>query len=321
MRALITGIGGFAGSHLAEHLVAEGWQVCGTMLPGKDKPLPEDLARTCTLVPCDITQPGSIEPLLSDEAPEVIFHLAAQSSVSASWDAVEETFQVNVMGTLSLLEAVRHTAPGTRVVLVSSCEAYGASLAHGPATEETPLEPLTPYAASKACTDWVGSHYASSLGLDIRRMRPFNHIGPRQQLPFVAPSFARQIALIEADLQAPVLRTGNLEARRDLTDVRDVVRAYRLVAIKGKPGAVYNACSGQARSIGELLEGLLKQATVSIEVRRDPTLLRPLDLPLMTGDASRLREATDWAPTIGWERTLADLLDCWRKAVTQDPEV
>ncbi|MDV2503960.1 MAG: GDP-mannose 4,6-dehydratase [bacterium] len=320
MRALITGIGGFAGSHLAEHLVAEGWQVCGTMLPGKDKPLPGELARACTLTPCDITQPGSIEPILSEAEPEVIFHLAAQSSVAASWESVEETFQVNVMGTLALLEAVRHTAPGTQVVLISSCEAYGASLAHGPASEEVPLEPLTPYAASKACTDWVAGQYVSSLGLDIRRVRPFNHIGSRQQPPFVAASFAKQIAEIEASLQEPVLRVGSLEVRRDFTDVRDVVHAYRLVAIKGKPGSVYNVCSGQARSIGELLEGLLDHATVSIKVARDPALLRPVDLPIMVGDASRLREETGWGPIISWEQTLVDLLDYWRKAITQDPD-
>lgn len=320
MRALITGIGGFAGSHLAEHLLAEAWQVCGTMLPAKDRPLPGDLARACTLIPCDITVPGSIGQVLSDTAPEIIFHLAAQSSVAASWDALEETFQVNVMGTLGLLEAVRQTAPGTRVVLVSSCEAYGASLAHGPASEETPLEPLTPYAASKACIDWVGAQYASSLGLDILRVRPFNHIGPRQQPPFVAASFAKQIAAIEAGLLDPVLRTGNLEAHRDFTDVRDVVRAYRLIAIKGKPGAVYNVCAGQARSISELLNGLLDLATTSIKLRSDPTLLRPLDLPVIVGDASCLREETGWAITIGWEETLVDVLDFWRTSISQDPE-
>ena len=320
MRALITGMGGFAGSHLAEHLLADGWQVCGTRLPGADKHLPEELTRSCEVVACDITQPGSIEQVIADAPPEVIFHLAAQSSVVASWEAVEETFRVNVMGTLALLEAVRCTAPTTRVVLISSGELYGASLAHGPASEETPLMPLTPYAASKACIDWVAGHFVAKLGLDIRRVRPFNHIGPRQQPPFVAASFAKQIALIEAGLQGPVLRVGNLEARRDFTDVRDMVRAYSLVAAKGKPGSVYNACSGQARSIGELLEGLLDHSTVSIEVSRDPALLREVDLPIMSGDATRLHEETGWAPAIGWEQTLRDLLDYWRKVIANEQE-
>ncbi|MFQ6672256.1 MAG: GDP-mannose 4,6-dehydratase [Candidatus Tectimicrobiota bacterium] len=321
MRALITGMGGFAGSHLAEHLLGEGWEVCGTTLPIKDPALPEALTCACEVVACDITEPGAIAQVVAEAAPEVIFHLAAQSSVSVSWESVEETFQVNVMGTLALIEAVRAAGRAAQVVLISSGEAYGASLAEGPATEEAPLKPLTPYAASKASTDWVASHYASLYELDVRRVRPFNHIGPRQQPPFVAASFAKQIASIEAGLQPPVLQAGNLEVRRDFTDVRDMVRAYRLVATQGRAGAVYNACSGVARSIGELLDGLLARATVSIEVHQDPALLRPVDLPVMVGDASRLKGETGWAPAIGWEQTLADLLDYWRKGITEEPVV
>lgn len=317
MRALITGMGGFAGGHLAEHLLAEGWQVFGTILRGEEKGLPAELSGSCELIPCDIAEPGAAERAVSQARPEAIFHLAAQSSVARSWEAPEATFRVNVMGSLALLEAARTAAPGARVVFVSSCEVYGESFSAGPVTEESPVRPTTPYAASKACADWIAGHLAPSYGLDVRRVRPFNHTGPRQRPSFVAASFARQIAGIEAGRGEPRLRVGNLEARRDFSDVRDMVRAYKLIATKDEPGGLYNACSGKVRSIGELLEGLLARSTVPIEVEMDPQLLRAADIPVMAGDSSRLREETGWAPSISWDQTLDDLMAYWREALAQ----
>lgn len=318
MKALITGMGGFAGGHLAEYLLAEGWQVAGTVLPGEAPALPEVVASSCGVLTCDITKPGAVEELLSGAEPQVVFHLAAQSSVAASWKEVEATFEVNVMGTLALLEAVRRTLPSVRVVLISSAEVYGESFNEGVVSEDTPLRPVTPYASSKACSDWVAGQFAHHFGLDIRRIRPFSHTGPRQKPLFAAPSFARQIAAIEAGLQEPVIRVGNLDARRDFTDVRDMVRAYGLVVTQGEPGSVYNACSGRTMGLGDVLEGLLGRTSAPIDVKTDPSLLRAADLPVMAGDATRLNEATGWKPAISWEQTLDDLLSYWRHTVTHE---
>ena len=208
MRALITGMGGFAGGHLAEHLLAEGWEVCGTVLTGEESGLPEVVAASCKALLCDITDSGSVQKLVGDIQPEALFHLAAQSSVAASWDAPEQTFQINLMGSLAVLEAVRREAPEARVLLVSSGEVYGESFASGPATEDTPLHPATPYAASKACADWVSGQFAESYGLDVRRVRPFNHTGPRQRPVFATSSFARQIAVMEAGQRSPCSVSG-----------------------------------------------------------------------------------------------------------------
>jgi GDP-4-dehydro-6-deoxy-D-mannose reductase len=305
-------MGGFAGSHLAEHLLAEGWQVCGTILEGEEEELPERLALSCEIIPCDIVEHGALERAVSKARPEVIFHLAARSSVSASWESPEATFQVNVMGSLALLEAIGKKAPGARVVFISSGEVYGESFSSGPALEDTPLRPLTPYAASKACADWIAGGLAPQYGIDVRRVRPFNHTGPRQKPFFVASSLARQIAFIEAGSNEPLLRVGNLEARRDFTDVRDMTRGYKLIGTKGEPGAVYNACSGKVISMGELLESLLVRTSVPIEIEKDPKLLRSADIPEMAGDATRLREVTGWEPAISWDQTLDDLLNYWR---------
>lgn len=320
MRTLITGMGGFAGGHLAENLLAEGWEVFGTVLPGEEAGLPETVAASCKALHCDITDGASVRKLIGDVQPEALFHLAAQSSVASSWEDPERTFQVNLMGSLAVLEAVRQKAPGARVLLVSSAEVYGESLASGPATEETPLRPTTPYAASKACADLVSGQLGASYGLDVRRARPFNHTGPRQRPVFATSSFARQIAAIEAGHEEPVLRVGNLEAKRDFSDVRDIARAYRLIATKKTQGGLYNVCSGQVASVGEVLEALLARSNTDIEVQQDPDLFRPADIPVMSGDASRLREETGWKPEISWGRTLDDLLSYWRNAVAHGPD-
>lgn len=318
MRALITGMGGFAGGYLAEHLLAEGWQVCGTILEGEERELPETVALSCQAILCDITERGTFEEIIEQAAPEVIFHLAARSSVAASWEEPEATFQVNVMGSLAVLEAVRRKASRARVLLVGSGEVYGESFTAGPASEDTPLRPISPYASSKACTDWVAKQFASHYSIDVRLVRPFNHTGPRQKPFFATPSFAKQIASIEAGLQEPIINVGNLEVRRDFTDVRDMVKAYRLIISQGEPGEVYNACSGRVLRIDEVLEGLLARSSVPIEVRSDPKLFRSADLPLIAGDSSRLREATGWAPSISWDQTLDDLLAYWRTAVSHE---
>lgn len=318
MRVLITGLAGFAGSHLAEELLAQGWEVWGTVHSRKDRDLPKQVVGSCKLLTCNITEPGAVRDVLGEARPEVVFHLAAQSSVATSWEAVEETFRVNVMGGLALFEAVRSMAPRACLLVVSSSDVYGESLATGPATEETPLRPVTPYGASKASLDWLAHLYGRRFGLDVRLVRPFSHTGPRQRPAFAPASFARQIALIEAGLQEPCLRVGELALKRDYTDVRDMVRAYRLIVARGSPGGVYNACSGRVVSIGQILEELLSRSLASIQVVRDPVLLRPVEIPLMSGDASRLRRDTGWLPEIPWERTLDDLLSYWREKVKSE---
>jgi GDP-4-dehydro-6-deoxy-D-mannose reductase len=320
VRALITGMGGFVGGYLAEHLLAEGWQVNGTILKGEERELPETVALSCKAILCDITEPGAFDKVIEQTAPEVIFHLAAFSSVAASWEEPEATFQVNVLGTLAVINAVRQKAPSARVLLVGSGEVYGESFSAGPASEDTPLRPLSPYATSKACSDWLAEQYAFRYGIDVRRVRPFNHIGPRQKPFFVTPSFAKQIASIEAGLREPTMSVGNLEVLRDFTDVRDMVKAYRLAATQGVPGAVYNVCSGHVLKIEEVLEGLLARSSISIEVHVDPKLFRSADIPIMSGDSSRLMEATGWAPSISWDQTLDDLLAYWRTVIAHEPD-
>lgn len=316
MRVLITGLTGFAGSHLAELALAEGAaEVHGTVLPGS--PPPRDLAGLLDRVrlhPCDLTEPGAVARVLGEVRPERVFHLAGMSVVGSSWANRAEVLRVNVEATFHLLEALRE-APAP-CLLVSSAEVYGlVDEPSQPIPETAPLRPVSPYALSKACQELYATYYALAERLPLVTVRAFNHIGPRQGPGFVSADLARQVALIEAGRVLPVLAVGNVSARRDFTDVRDMVRAYWLALEKGLPGEVYNAASGTAVSIREVIEIFRGLAGVPFEVREDPSRFRPVDLPLLLGDAGKLRAATGWAPAIPLRTSLADTLADWRRRV------
>jgi len=265
----------------------------------------------------DVTQPEAVRQVVAEAQPDLVIHLAAQSSVSASWKDPSGTLRVNAGGTIHLLEALRSEQLTPRVVLVGSGEQYGMVRPEdNPIREECPFRPANPYAASKAAQDLYGYQYFVAYGLPILRARPFNHFGPRQTSTFVIANFARQIALIEAEKAEPVLSVGNLQARRDFLPVEDVVAAYLAIAEQGRPGEAYNIGSGQARSIRAMLDLLLTFARRSIQLREDPARLRPVDVPLLEADTSRLRADTNWRPAVQFESALQRTLDYWRTMVT-----
>jgi GDP-4-dehydro-6-deoxy-D-mannose reductase len=320
-RILITGCTGFVGGYLveqcrirypqAELFGLSGHPALRTATPGMSD---------VKLLVADITQPEDIRQAVAQAQPDLIIHLAAQSSVSASWKDPFGTLKVNAGGTIHLLEALRFEQLAPRIVLVGSGEQYGMVRPEdNPIREECPFRPANPYAVSKAVQDLYGYQYFVAYGLPILRARPFNHFGPRQTSTFVVANFARQIALIEAESPAePVLFVGNLQARRDFLPVEDVVAAYLAVAEQGQPGEAYNIGSGQARSIKAILDLLLTFARTSIQLREDPTRLRPVDVPLLEADSSRLRADTNWKPAVPFEFALQRTLDYWRTIVTSE---
>lgn len=316
MRCLITGITGFAGSHLAENLLSRGVIVYGTFRWRSRLDNVRHLLNRVNLIECDLKDRSSVDRVIESVQPDRIYHLAAQSFVPTSWNAPAETFTINVVGQINLLEAVRRLELTTRIQIACSSEEYG--LVHEdeiPIGEDNPLRPLSPYAVSKVAQDLLGFQYHRSYGLFVVRTRAFNHTGPRRGEVFVTSNLSRQVAEIEAGLREPVLRVGNLDARRDFTDVRDVVNAYWLALESGEPGEVYNICSGRAYSIREVVEILKDLSRVSFSVEQDPDRLRPSDVPVLLGDAGRFKACTRWEPQIKFETTLADLLAYWRERV------
>jgi len=315
LKALVTGISGFVGSHLAEYLLAHtDWQVAGTVY-GPYHNI-QGLCGRLELYPAELSRLPVVEFVLDQACPDVIFHLAAMAVTGRSWRDPAMTLQINVGMQANILQAIVNLGLGCRVVVIGSGEEYGAALASDrPIDEGTAFRPLNPYAVSKVAQDLLGLQYHLSHGLDTVRVRPFNHIGPRQGLGFVVPDFASQVARIEAGLQDPVLRVGNLEAQRDFTDVRDVVRAYYLLACQGCSGEVYNVGSGRAHAIREILDCFLARSIVPIQVEPDPERLRPSDIPRVVCDYGRLESCTGWQPTIAFEQSLADVLDDWRTRV------
>ncbi|MCU0508854.1 MAG: GDP-mannose 4,6-dehydratase [Anaerolineae bacterium] len=317
MRALITGISGFVGSHLAEHLLASGdWTVSGTVYG--DASNLAHLRDRLTLYEGELSRPERVREIVEDSGPDAIFHLAAQPIPSVSRKDPWGTLENNIRLQLNILEAAAQVAPQATVLVIGSSEEYGHVRPDDlPVTEDTPLRPTSPYAVSKIAQDYLGLQYHLSHGVRAIRMRPFNHIGPRQRRGFVAPDFASQVAEIEAGLRAPVMLVGQLDVARDFSDVRDIVRGYTLAALRGEPGEVYNIGACEARSVRELLEALLRNAKVPIEVRQDPQRMRPVDVPVIVGDCSKLRRATGWEPRIPFEQTVGDVLDDWRNQVAQ----
>jgi len=313
-KVLVTGVTGFAGSHLVDYMLERGdCQIFGIQRWRSRTENIEHFVDRITLLECDLRDATSTRDTIEKVTPDWIFHLAAQSFVPTSWIAPTESLTTNVLAQVNLFEAVRHLGLKCRIQLACSSEEYG--LVHPdeiPIRETNPLRPLSPYAVSKVTQDLLGYQYWMSWKVDSVRTRGFNHEGPRRGPVFVASDFAKQIADIEKKRRPPVLYVGNLEARRDFTDVRDMVRAYWLALEKCAPGEVYNIASGRAWRIKDVLDHLLGLSRVKIEVKQDPARLRPSDVPVLIGDATRFSSATGWKPTIPFERTLADMLEYWR---------
>lgn len=316
MRALITGTAGFAGSHLAEHLLAQGLEVVGLVRPSDSLSHLSSIARQVRLLQSDLLDREGMMVAVREAAPDLVFHLAAQAAVSLSWQDAAATLSTNVLGQLNLFEAIIAAGISPRILVVGSDEEYGLLREDElPATEQSPLRPINPYGVSKVAQDLMGYQYFVSHRLPVVRVRPFLHIGPRQAETFVTASFAKQIAQAEAGQQPPVIEVGNLEVGRDFSDVRDIVGGYFLALTQGEPGEVYNLASGQPTAIGRLLELLVAQARVSLQVKPDPARFRPAEVPMRFGDCSKIRAATGWQPQIPLEKSLADVLQYWRHQV------
>lgn len=317
MRILVTGVTGFAGGHLAEALLVQGQhRLAGLARRAAWPDAWNHLAAQVELHECDVGDGQRVETILRAVQPERIYHLAGYPHVGRSFQEPEAAWQGNLTATRSLYDAVLRWGGRPRILFVGSGLVYGDSTAgeHG-CTEMDILRPDNPYAASKAAADLTSYQYTRSAKLDIVRVRPFNHIGPRQSPQFAVSSFARQLAAIERRRQAPVLETGNLRPRRDLTDVRDVVAAYMLLMEQGQIGEVYNVASGQSYSMETVLERLIAMAGVEVEVRQKGHLLRETDAANVRADAQKLRRESGWAPRFPLDQTLIDLLTYWRKQV------
>jgi GDP-4-dehydro-6-deoxy-D-mannose reductase len=309
---LITGAGGFVGRHLIAELESEtDWAIIGLQTKAST---PGTRAR---MLSCDLRDADLVARVIDRYRPDVIIHLAAQSYVPKAFASPADTIVNNISSQVHVLEACRAVEIDPIVLVIGSSEEYGSAPPEDmPLTEDQPFRPANPYAVSKIAQDMLGLQYWLSYGMKIIRLRPFNHIGPGQSDRFVVSNFARQVAEVELGLAEPVVLTGNLSARRDFLDVRDVARAYRMTVDRGQPGEVYNLASGTPVQVGELLESLTSMATVSIAIRHDPARMRPSDTPLLYGDATRLRRATGWAPRIQIKQSLRDTLDYWRNQLS-----
>lgn len=292
MLAYVTGGAGFVGRWLREHL-----EHCGDEVVLVDREV-------------DVTDGEAVRKSVTSVQPDVVYHLAGLAHVGRSFEDPAATYRVNAIGSLNVLEAAAACAASPRVLLVSSAEVYG-SAGGEPVDEEAPLRPTSPYAASKLGAEFIGLQHWLGQGLPVVRVRPFNHVGPGQSADFVVPALAKRIVAAERSGGGTV-PIGNLEAKRDFTDVRDVVRAYRLLVERGKEGDVYNMASGRALSIREVASMLVALAETSVELVVDPALVRPVDVPVFVGDARKLVTATGWAPEVPLERTLTDVLAYWR---------
>jgi GDP-4-dehydro-6-deoxy-D-mannose reductase len=305
---LVTGATGFAGSHLVDLLIARESRVAAWSNPGGAAGRASDPKIVWQAV--NLLDPGAVRDAIVQLKPSVVYHCAGAADVGTSWLDPVTPLAVNALGTHHLLEAVRLAGLDTTVVLTGSAAVYRAS--DEPLDEQSPIGPASPYGVSKLAQEMLGGRETS---FPVVLTRPFNHAGPRQSSAYVTSSFARQIAEIEAGIADPVLSVGNLDARRDITDVRDTVRAYRLLGERGNPGRPYNVCRGQAYRIGDLLEMLLAHARTPVTVASDPARVRPSDHPLILGNPARVSTEVGWHATIPIEDTLTDLLDYWRARV------
>lgn len=320
-KVLITGITGFVGSHLAEYCLSkDDIQVYGTILShhlGDELQRIESVKDRVTLFECDINNRIAVQRVISQVQPDIIFHLAAQSFVPTSWQSPEDTLVNNIIGELNIFETVRQLQINPVIQVACSSEEYG--LVHEnelPIKETNPLRPLSPYAVSKVSQDTLALQYHHSYGLKTVITRAFNHEGPRRGEQFVTSDFAKQVARIEKGLQEPLMRVGNLTAKRDYTDVRDMVHAYWLAAERCSYGEPYNICSGKSWAIQSVLDTLLSLSSrKDIKVEQDPKRMRPSDVQVLQGDCSKFKEKTGWEPKIPFEKTLEDTLNYWRERV------
>ncbi len=314
MRALITGIGGFVGRHLRQHLEEQGDSVCGLGRPADSR----DMA-TVRVFAADLSDRGAIDRIVREAEPEAVYHLAAQSSPAESLSDPWATIGNNLLAQINLFEALLAANLRPRVLVIGSSDEYGrVDPADVPTHEGVALRPLTPYAVSKVGQDVMGFQYFAQHGLPVVRVRPFNHTGPGHDARFVIPSLARQLAQIETGQREPVLHVGNLNVERDFTDARDMVRAYRLALVAGVPGDVYNLGRGRSVRIADMVEELISMCRVPVQTRVDPALLRPTDIPRQEADTRKFTALTGWQPRIPWHTTLSDTLDYWRSRVSKE---
>jgi GDP-4-dehydro-6-deoxy-D-mannose reductase len=316
MTALITGIGGFVGRHLLAHLQTEGDRVVGL---GRAR----DLVGLADVHICqaDLSDRTVLEQFVRETQPDAVYHLAAQSSPTESLADPWATISNNLLGQINLFEALLSAGLRPRVLVVGSSDEYGSVKPDDvPTNESVPLRPTTPYAVSKVGQDMMGFQYFAQHGLPVVRVRPFNHTGPGHDARFVIPSFARQLALIEAGLREPVLSVGNVDVARDFTDARDMVRAYRLAALAGVPGDVYNLGRGRSIRIADMVDELISLCRVRVQTRVDAGLRRLSDVPRQEADTRKFTALTGWEPRIPWHTTLADTLEYWREQVLKETD-
>ncbi|MGL5434336.1 MAG: GDP-mannose 4,6-dehydratase [Lachnospiraceae bacterium] len=308
-KALIIGAAGFVGSYLIDHIQKNCiWSIAVTKMPH------ESLDITgIEIYDLDIMDKAAVTMLLEESRPDYIFHLAAQSSVALSWKNPGLTVDVNIKGSLNVLDAIRELDYRPRVLLIGSGEEYGHVLADEvPVAEETILRPGNVYAATKACQNMIGGLYAKAYRMDVMMVRAFNHVGPNQAPVFVVADFCKQVAEIEASASQPVIRVGNLAAKRDFSDVRDVVRAYTMLMENGKTGETYNIGSGRAIAVEDILNMIISLSNKKIEIQIDQDRLRPVDIPVIEADITKLREQTGWQPEISLHQTIEETLNYWR---------
>jgi GDP-4-dehydro-6-deoxy-D-mannose reductase len=324
MRVLVTGIDGFVGSHAAEYLLGiKGAEVHGTTLTDEYAPSIEHIASQLHLHTADITDSKRVWQLFDEIRPERVIHLAAQAFVPAAVTDPAQTFQTNIMGGIAILESARMLISSQHrcsIIVVSSGEVYGRVPAdRQPIAEDFPLAPNNPYATSKAGIDLIAREYQRTFGVDVVVARPFNHAGPRQSPQFVCSDFGRHFAMIAAGKAPAVIQAGNLDARRDFSDVRDVVRAYWALFERQGKEHLFNICSGKAYMIREVVDLFSEITGINVEFRIDPARVRPYDNPLVLGSYDRLKEATGWAPAIPFRQTLQDVFAYWQNILSSRP--
>lgn len=316
-RVLITGVTGFVGSHLLDLLVSKKakYELYGIIRERSSLAKIGHNVNSLRLINCDLVNSGSVFNIIREIKPDYLYHLAGGSSVTLSWGAPFSSVNNNIVATLNILEALRSVDnKETKILLVCSSEEYGlVSEEDIPIKEETPLKPVSPYAVTKATVDMFGSQYYSSYGIKVIRIRAFNHTGPRRDEAYALSNFAKQIAEVEKGIKGNKIYVGNLSAIRDYSDVRDVVRGYKLAMERCEPGDVYNLCSSKGYKIRDLLEMLIGLSKLHTEIVQNEERIRPVDLPIIVGDNSKFAKITSWKPQISIEQTLQDLLNYWRK--------